>query len=112
VTLFDHVVQSALEHVRKPEKRIYEIALEKLGVEATDCIYLDDIPSNLKAPKEMVRLSLLFCLISLPPPRATANIVCGQGMKTILVPLEDPKGCVRELEALLNIPLSSKKAKL
>jgi putative hydrolase of the HAD superfamily len=57
--LFDAVVESSVEGVRKPEPEIYARALERLSaavgrpVAATDCAYLDDLGINLKPAREM-----------------------------------------------------------
>ena len=51
--LFDVFVESAVEGVRKPDPRIYKIALERLGVEAQQAIFLDDIGQNLKSARAL-----------------------------------------------------------
>ncbi len=57
--LFDAVVESSLEGVRKPEPAIYARALERLSaavgrpLAATDCAYLDDLGINLKPARAM-----------------------------------------------------------
>ena len=48
VDLFDVVVESSRVGVRKPEVRFYEIALEQLGIEASEAVFLDDLGINLK----------------------------------------------------------------
>jgi putative hydrolase of the HAD superfamily len=50
---FDEVVESSKVGVRKPEPRFYEIACELLGVEASDCVFLDDLGINLKPARAM-----------------------------------------------------------
>ncbi|HVR32405.1 MAG TPA: HAD family phosphatase [Acidimicrobiia bacterium] len=50
---FDVIVESVLEGTRKPERRIYEITLERLGVEAQHCVMLDDLGPNLKPARDM-----------------------------------------------------------
>jgi putative hydrolase of the HAD superfamily len=50
---FDHVVESSKVGVRKPEKRFYEIACGLVGVEASACVFLDDLGINLKPAREM-----------------------------------------------------------
>jgi putative hydrolase of the HAD superfamily len=47
--LFELVVDSAFEGTRKPEPRIYEITLERLGLEAGDCAFIDDVDVNVTA---------------------------------------------------------------
>lgn len=51
--LFDLVVESSIEGVRKPELRAYEIVLERLGVPAHRVLYLDDLGINLKPAAKM-----------------------------------------------------------
>lgn len=57
--LFDAVVESSVEGVRKPEPEIYRRALDRLSeavgrrVEATDCAYLDDLGINLKPARAL-----------------------------------------------------------
>lgn len=50
---FDVVVESVVEGTRKPERRIYEICIERLGVEPGGCVMLDDLGPNLKPAKAM-----------------------------------------------------------
>jgi putative hydrolase of the HAD superfamily len=42
--LIDQAVFSCSEGVVKPERKIYEIAAERLGVATTDCLFVDDQP--------------------------------------------------------------------
>jgi putative hydrolase of the HAD superfamily len=50
---FDVIVESSKVGVRKPERRFYEIACELLGVEAEECVFLDDLGINLKPAAAM-----------------------------------------------------------
>lgn len=80
VPLFDVVVESSVERVRKPEKRFYEIALHRLGgLEPRECVYLDDLGVNLKPARAM-------------------------GMTTIKV--VDTASALRELGELLELDLA------
>ena len=45
---FHVVIESSKAGVRKPDPRIYRMMLEALGVEASGCIYLDDLGVNCK----------------------------------------------------------------
>ncbi len=76
--LFDEIVESSVVGVRKPERRFYEIACERLDVEPSECVFLDDLGINLKPAKAM-------------------------GMRTIKV--VDPDIALEELEAIIGIPL-------
>jgi len=48
MALFDLIVESSVEGVRKPDPRAYEIVLERLGVPAERILFLDDLGINLK----------------------------------------------------------------
>jgi putative hydrolase of the HAD superfamily len=78
--LFDLVVESAVEGLRKPDPRIYLLVCERLGVEPTETIFLDDLGANLK------------------PARAL-------GMTTIKV--TDPAVALTELADVLGFPLTA-----
>lgn len=77
---FDVVVESAIEGLRKPDPRIYELVCERLGVAPPECVFLDDLGVNLKPARAM-------------------------GMTTIKV-LDGP-GAVAELTAVLGFSLSA-----
>jgi putative hydrolase of the HAD superfamily len=51
--LFDVVVESAVEGLRKPDPRIYALVLERLGVSAAATVFLDDIGRNLKPARAL-----------------------------------------------------------
>lgn len=51
--IFDVVVDSAFVGTRKPEPRIYEITLERLGVSAESALLVDDIEVNCTAAAEL-----------------------------------------------------------
>lgn len=53
MAMFDLVVQSSEEGVRKPEPAIYTLTCERLGVTPDQCIFLDDLGINLKPAKAM-----------------------------------------------------------
>lgn len=44
--IFELVVDSAFVNCRKPEPEIYEITLDRLGLEPADCIFVDDMQIN------------------------------------------------------------------
>jgi epoxide hydrolase-like predicted phosphatase len=51
--IFDVIVDSAFVGTRKPEPRIYEITLERLGVPASGALLVDDIELNCDAAREL-----------------------------------------------------------
>jgi len=75
---FDVFVESAVEGLRKPDPRIYRLALQKLGVEPEHAVFLDDIGRNLKTARSL-------------------------GMTTIRV--DDPLDALRELSHVIGIDL-------
>ena len=78
--LFDVVVQSAVEGLRKPDPRIYTLTCGRLGVGPDHVVFLDDLGVNLKPAREM-------------------------GMTTIKV--VDPADALRQLAAVLGFELGS-----
>jgi putative hydrolase of the HAD superfamily len=53
MALFDLVVESSVEGIRKPNPRIYQIACERLGVAPERAVFLDDLGVNLKPAREL-----------------------------------------------------------
>jgi putative hydrolase of the HAD superfamily len=51
--IFETVVDSAFVGVRKPDPRIYAIVLERLGLPAADCAFVDDLERNVDAAREL-----------------------------------------------------------
>lgn len=51
--IFETVVDSAFVGCRKPEPRIYEITLERLGLPAEACLFVDDILVNCEGARAM-----------------------------------------------------------
>jgi putative hydrolase of the HAD superfamily len=49
--VFDVVVDSAFVGTRKPEPEIYAITVERLGVPARECVFLDDLEVNVEAAR-------------------------------------------------------------
>ncbi len=50
--IFETVVDSAFVACRKPEARIYELTLERLGLAAEACLFVDDIELNCEGARE------------------------------------------------------------
>jgi epoxide hydrolase-like predicted phosphatase len=51
--LFDGVVISGEIGIRKPAREIYELGAEKVGLEPEQCVFVDDLPFNLKPAEEL-----------------------------------------------------------
>ncbi|MDE0062101.1 MAG: HAD-IA family hydrolase [Gammaproteobacteria bacterium] len=53
MALFDLIVESSVEGIRKPDPRIYELTCERLGVPPRACVFLDDLGINLKPARAL-----------------------------------------------------------
>ena len=51
--LFDVIIESSVVGVRKPDPAFYALALEKLGIEPSEAVFLDDLGVNLKPARAM-----------------------------------------------------------
>ena len=51
--IFDHIVDSCEEGVRKPDPKIYHTALERAGVSANEVLFLDDFEGNITAAQAL-----------------------------------------------------------
>jgi putative hydrolase of the HAD superfamily len=51
--LFDAVTISGEVGLRKPAAEIYELAAQRIGVAPRDCVFVDDIPSNLEPARRL-----------------------------------------------------------
>jgi putative hydrolase of the HAD superfamily len=80
MAMFDHVIESSVIGIRKPEPEFYRRALDIVGVGAAEAVFLDDLGINLKPARAM-------------------------GMTTIKV--VDADQALAELEAVVGIALRS-----
>ncbi len=51
--LFDDVIESSVEGIRKPNPEIYKLACQRISVEPDKCLFIDDLGINLKPAKEL-----------------------------------------------------------
>jgi putative hydrolase of the HAD superfamily len=58
--LFEVVVDSAFVGCRKPEPRIYEIVLERIGLPAEACLFVDDVEVNCEAARDLGMTAVRF----------------------------------------------------
>lgn len=77
--LFDGIVISGREGMRKPAPEMYSLGAERIGVAPERCVYVDDLPFNLTPAEEL-------------------------GMAT--VHHTETRRTIAELERLLGVPLS------
>ena len=57
--LFDAWVISSEVGVRKPDPAIYELAAERLGLQPAACVFVDDLPGNLKPARAIGMATVL-----------------------------------------------------
>lgn len=57
---FKEKIVSGAVHLRKPDKEIFECALERLQCVPQDCIYVDNSVKNLRAAEELGMQTILF----------------------------------------------------
>ena len=57
---FDVIVISSEEGVMKPHPRLYEIALEQLGIQAHEAVFIDDFAHNIAGAKEVGIAGIFF----------------------------------------------------
>jgi epoxide hydrolase-like predicted phosphatase len=58
--IVDDMIISAEERVAKPDRRIYEIAVERLEIEPQEAVFVDDFPENIEAAKDFGMHAVLF----------------------------------------------------
>tara|TARA_Y100001970_G_scaffold116183_1_gene144664 strand:- start:1538 stop:2152 length:615 start_codon:yes stop_codon:yes gene_type:complete len=53
MSIFDHVIESSIVGIRKPNPEIYMMSCDALNVSPNQCIYLDDLGINLKPARKL-----------------------------------------------------------
>ena len=53
MNLFDFVIASSEQNVRKPDPAFYDLALNHAGIKAEEAVFLDDLGINLKPAREL-----------------------------------------------------------
>jgi putative hydrolase of the HAD superfamily len=51
--IFEEIVDSAFVGCRKPEPRIYELTLERIGMPAEACLFIDDLHTNVEGARAL-----------------------------------------------------------
>jgi putative hydrolase of the HAD superfamily len=57
--LFDATVISGIEGFRKPDPRMYVLGAERIGLPPETCVFVDDLPFNLKPAAELGMATVL-----------------------------------------------------
>lgn len=68
--LFDVVVDSSVVGLRKPDRAIYQLTCERLGLPPEECIFVDDLQCNVDAASEL-GMEVVHCT----NPRDAAGVV-------------------------------------
>ena len=58
MSIFDHVIESSIVGIRKPNPKIYMMSCDALNVSPDQCIYLDDLGINLKPARELGMMTI------------------------------------------------------
>jgi putative hydrolase of the HAD superfamily len=58
--IFEVVVDSAFVGMRKPDRAIYDLTLERLGLPADDCVFVDDTDVNCDTARELGMAAVQF----------------------------------------------------
>ena len=58
--LFDDIVCSAEVGMAKPEAGIYTLAAQRLGLEPGECVFVDDLDTNVEAARQVGMQAVLF----------------------------------------------------
>lgn len=53
IDFFDGAVVSCDLHIIKPDRRIYEYILDKYGLKAEECLFIDDLERNVRGAEEV-----------------------------------------------------------
>ncbi len=77
-SIFDVLVFSCLEGVRKPEKEIYWLLVNRLGLKAEEIIFIDDREENIISASQIGLKSILFN----SPQQVKAEISQYSGIKS------------------------------
>jgi epoxide hydrolase-like predicted phosphatase len=68
-SMADVLVYSYEVGIEKPDRRIYEIACERLGVHPSEIVFLDDLEANVAAARQLGMRTVLF--------QSTAQAIAG-----------------------------------
>ena len=74
--MFDSVIESSRVGIRKPDPRIYKMMCDELKVDASACVYLDDLGVNLK-PARGIGMTTIKVLSG---PQAVADLEAATGL--------------------------------
>jgi putative hydrolase of the HAD superfamily len=74
----DVIVDGSVEQVLKPDPAIYQLVVERLGIDATECLFVDDQPINVAGARDV-------------------------GMEALWFDVVDPDGSIAKVQSLLGL---------
>ena len=81
--LFDAWVISGEVGLRKPDPAIYELAAERLGLPPEACVFVDDLPGNLKPARALGMAT--SCTAATRRPRSPRSPSCSASRQPALI---------------------------
>ena len=57
---FEHIVVSGEERLKKPDRRIYEVLLHRIGRKAAECVFIDDSAANVATAADLGFTAIRF----------------------------------------------------
>ena len=60
----DALVDGSVEHLLKPDPAIYELLIERLGVAAPECLFVDDQPANIAGAEAVGMQTIWFDVLN------------------------------------------------
>ena len=58
--MIDHYVVSGAEGLVKPDPRLFQVLLDRYGLKAEECLFVDDNPDNVAAAQKMGMQGIVF----------------------------------------------------
>jgi putative hydrolase of the HAD superfamily len=80
LTLVDVLVDGSVEHVLKPDPAIYEMATERLGIAAADCLFVDDQRGNIAGAEAVGMAAVWFDVTQPDSSYATVRALLGMAV--------------------------------
>jgi putative hydrolase of the HAD superfamily len=79
MSMFDLVVESSRIGLRKPDRRVYELACRELEIEPREAVFLDDLGVNLKPARAMGMRTIK--VVSAAQALAELELVLGMALR-------------------------------
>ena len=94
--LFEVIIDSSAVGVRKPDPRIFQLALDALGVPAHEAAFVDDHPGNIAAAEALGMVGILV-----GPDRPQALVALNEALAAAAI---RPIQVIPRLSILMALP--------